>query len=246
MRGTIRWMPVLVVLLAGAACADPFDKEWNWENQKLNGKVKSVLTEEAAGKRLQEFDKQGRKVAVTLFDERGKETHKVKIGYNDDGDPNKVTFTQVGLEGPLYVEKADYKSKGIIHAVTRTLGEMVTKSKPFVYDKKDRLKEISMEQQGKLTTWAYRFNKRNELIEFELRHDGKTQLRAVYENYVNGAPTIMKSYHGSKLASFARVSYKFDSNKNWTERKAEPVLYRDGKKIERDPHVTKRKIEYYK
>jgi hypothetical protein len=240
-------MPVFVLSAAAFAAAEPFHAEWNWEDQKLHGRVKSVTTEAKPGKQYEEYDKDGKKIRTLLHDEFGKVTHEIKLKYNKDGDLNKVTVIQKGLDKPLLVEKADYKSKGVIRTVTRTAGEKVMKSEPFVYGKDGRLKEISIKTGPMLTTWAYTFDKEGNLTGFELRRDGKVTLSAVYEKHEKGNARIMKSFRNGKPASDADVSYKYDKHGNWTERTAKPILYDPkGKRTERPPHVTKRKIEYHK
>jgi len=207
--------------------------------------VKSVTTDERAGKRYEEYGKDGRKLLSMLYDEFGKVTHEAQLKYNKDGDLNQITYIQKGIEKPLYVERADYKSKGVIKAVTRSIGEKVMKSEPFVYGKDGRVKSISIKTGGRMTIWAYRFDKDGNLTEFELKQDRKVMVRAEYGKHEKGNATVMKSYRDGKLASEAEVSYKYDTQGNWTERTAKPILYEDGKKVSKNPHVTKRKIEYY-
>ncbi len=245
MRKAICGMPVLVLLLAAAAAGEPFHDEWNWENQKLHGKVKSVTTDERGGKRYVEYDKDGKKILVMLYDDLGKVTHETHLKYNGDGDLNQVTFLRKGVEKPLYVERADYRSKGIIQTVTRTIGDKEMKSEPFVYGENKLVKKISIKTGDRMMTWGYTFNKEECLAGFELRQGTQVLLRAEYEKFEKGNATIMKSYRDGKLASEAEVSYKYDTQGNWTERTAKPILYIDGKKTEKKPHVTTRKMEYY-
>jgi hypothetical protein len=245
MKSAIRLTPVFV-LLAAVAAGEPFSAEWNWERQKIHGPVKSVTTGERVGRRYEEYGKDGRKLLALLYDELGKVTNEFQLKHNKNGDLNQVTFLKKGREKPLYVERADYKSKGVLKSVTRVIGDKLMKSESIVYGKDGRVKSVSIKTGKNLTTWSYRFDKDGNLIGFELTQGRKSMVRAEYSKHEKGNATVMKSYRQGKLASEATVSYKYDSHGNWTEMKAKPILYTDGKKTERPAHITTRKIEYYK
>ncbi|MFC1671930.1 hypothetical protein ACFL01_02220 [Planctomycetota bacterium] len=243
MRSWAAFLPVLLV--ASMACGEPFDPGWNWENQKVYGKVKRIATESPREKKFEEFNAKGQKIKIQRFNELGKSLSDAKLEYNDSKDLYKITLSRKGFEKPVYVEEAEYKGKGIIETVVRIIGDKVMRSETFVYNEKKHLKEISLRTGAQLTTWVFTFNDAKDLTAFELKQDGKVSIRAVYEKHEKGNAAIIKSFRDGKPSSEAEVTYEYDKHGNWTTRTVRPILFRNDKAVKKDVHVTRRKIEYY-
>ena len=242
---------ISLLLLAGVAGADPFSSLWNWNNEKVHGKVKEIITQNKHAKLVETYNKKGQKTKVVEYQDQHKSI--VILKYNKDGDLYKLSVRDDGAVEPKLVETAEYKSKGIIKSLTQAYKGKVDISGEFEYDKKKRLKSIKKKRPKSIkikddlgmNVWTYEFDEKGNLIVGSVT-ESDFLFRFKYMKFQKGNPTVMEYYFGEILVMTTTYEYKYDKADNWIEKKIINKIHHDkpGEKV-RDPKIIKRTITYY-
>ncbi len=225
--------------------ADPFSNEWNWANQKVQGRVKTITTPGRTGKSIEAYNLKGQKVLKESFDKDGKMSYKTVLKYNKDNDLNEVWFSKKASNEAMYVETAVYKSKGIINHIKNVRDGNVTESKEIKYDS-NGLSAISIENRKRVMTWTFKFSKDKNLLESGMLFNGEAKGLSKYKNDDKGNPTFIENLRNGKVAATQKIAYDYDSQGNWVKQTITSQRYRDGKAAGEPRVMTKeRTITYY-
>jgi hypothetical protein len=234
----------LVMVMAGVAGADPFSSQWNWLNERVQGKVKEVV-EQSRSKTVDTYNEKGQKTKAESFDKDGKPRYVTTLEYNKDGDLYKVIFQKAGADKPMYVETAEYNSKGIIKSVTNVRAGKTNKSEAFEYDKKKRLKAIKIMKGSDLMVWNFEFDDKGNCLGGIITSGDKQLGGAKCLAYHKGNPANMGLYRGERLTQTSTLEYKYDKFGNWIEKTEQSTTYsKSGDKVNA-PKTKKRTITYY-
>ena len=245
MNRTYRFCLVsLLVVLAASAAADPFNSCWNWQGEKVRGKVKKIETTMPNDRTIDTFDKDGRWLKHDLLDADMAVVYETKLEYSKDGDLCKVVFSKAGAKEPMYTETAEYKEKGIIKSLAGVRGTAKYGSDSFKYDDDKRLKSISNRMGGRLMNWTFKWDDEGNLVETAMLYEDYKMAGSKYTNNDKGDPVKVEITRKG-MSRTTTYSYKYDDKGNWTERTTTDSMVHGDKVVKGTPSVTTRKITYW-
>jgi hypothetical protein len=259
---------ISLLLLTGAASASICDFGWNFENERVLGKVKKIVTvvEPAFGNYAEFYNEKGQKTKFESYWRNGKLKTKVTLEYNKDGDLFRVSYLEPRAKGMKIVGTAEYAAKGVIKFITYNIKgekERTLKSEPFEYDEKKRLKSFKVKRDDDLKTREYKFDDKGNCTEsvYELlgpkpteselagkggcvesfiEPTGHRRIVRKLGKYHNGAPETSDSYSKGEIYMGIVWEYKFDKAGNWTEKTGKVTTYNwDSKEKDKNPKESK-------
>jgi len=230
-----------VFLCCLCAWAEPFSAEWNFINEAIAGKVKSIEENGPAGHTKSFYDANGRLKGRVRYNRENKIVVYSTLTYDIDGRLIRVTAHRPGAITPLYVETAEYNFMGLKKIVRHRGKETMTTSRIVLYPS-GRVQEIQMMSDKTELIWRWDFDKNGRVAATYVRIGGENAAVAIYRSDKLGNILEAKRYDENGLpAGYILNTYRWDKHGNWIEKISKFGYER--KDIVRTTTTT-RKIEY--
>lgn len=230
----------------------PFAEEWNFPNEKVSGKVKTIIFKHnSGGKTVSNYNEKGELVLREIIDAEGKIKNKTVLKYDDSSKLNFLAYSsQYKTEKPRYIEIAEYNDFGRLKSIKRIQADNGYESDNFITEKITYsggfLQEIKVKYDSKTVTFNFKFSKDGQLIETS-RKEGNSFPKHVktYSYDKKGNLNGYTRWKNGEQRFGSKITYLYDRSGNWIERTTTNFKYEEGYSQKISSWTDCRDISYY-
>ena len=230
----------LMVMLGISTVAAPVLEFWNFENEKYQGKVKTIsLIRHGKVKKTREYSPQGLLLKETQFDSKGQPKYLAFLTHNSKGQITKIVFKRIDNNSVLVTETAEYKGGKLAKVVKNRRGKLYP-AECECYPNGLIKKITSVNRRGKKMVWEYEFDSKGNLKKCIIPKYNGSFVLEILKTDKYGNPLECK-----RAARKIVYKYTYDSKGNWTKA-VQTTHYTNSKgKPSSFTNTFERKISYY-